>query len=99
MNITKQINGKELIIALEGKLDTTTAPELEQELEKSLDGVDKLVFDLKDMDYISSAGLRVLLSAHKKMIGKNGMLLKNVCEEIMEIFEVTGFIDMFQVGE
>ncbi|MBP3204219.1 MAG: STAS domain-containing protein [Lachnospiraceae bacterium] len=99
MNITKQINGKELTIALEGKLDTTTAPELEQELEKSLDGVDKLVFDLKDMDYISSAGLRVLLSAHKKMIGKNGMLLKNVCEEIMEIFEVTGFIDMFQVGE
>ena len=99
MNITKQINGKELTIALEGKLDTTTAPELEQELEKSLDGVDKLVFDLKDMDYISSAGLRVLLSAHKKMIGKNGMRLKNVCEEIMEIFEVTGFIDMFQVGE
>ena len=99
MNITKQINGKELTIALEGKLDTTTAPELEQELEKSLDGVDKLVFDLKNMDYISSAGLRVLLSAHKKMIGKNGMRLKNVCEEIMEIFEVTGFIDMFQVGE
>ena len=99
MNITKQLNGKELTIALEGKLDTTTAPELEQELEKSLDGVDKLVFDLKDMDYISSAGLRVLLSAHKKMIGKNGMLLKNVCEEIMEIFEETGFIDMFQVGE
>ena len=99
MEIRQKREGSTLTIEIEGTIDTFTAPELGKVIDNGLDGVTRLIFDLKDMDYISSAGLRVLLSAHKKMIGKNGMLLKNVCEEIMEIFEVTGFIDMFQVGE
>ncbi len=97
MTINKTQNGSELIIALEGRLDTTTAPQLDEEIKSSLDGVDKLVFDMNKLEYISSAGLRVLLSAQKVMNKQGSMVVKNVSEEINEIFEVTGFIDILTV--
>ena len=95
--ITKQLNGNALKIALEGRLDTTTAPELEQEI-KNLDGVDALVMDFSKLDYISSAGLRVLLSAHKTMNKRGGMKVVNVNEIVSEVFEVTGFSDILNIG-
>ncbi len=96
MTINKETNGNEMVISLEGRLDTTTAPELDEEIKK-LDGVDKLVFDLKQLEYISSAGLRVLLSAQKIMNKKGGMVIKNVSDVINEIFEVTGFVDILTI--
>ncbi|MBR1384324.1 MAG: STAS domain-containing protein [Ruminococcus sp.] len=99
MTITKTTEGSKLIIALEGRLDTTTAPQLEQELEKSIGGVSELLFDLSGLEYVSSAGLRVLLSAHKIMMKQGEMTIKNVREEIMEIFDVTGFVDILNIEE
>ena len=90
MTISKDRNGSELTIALEGRLDTTTAPELAEEI-KSLDGVEILKFDIEKLEYISSAGLRVLLSAQKVMNKQGSMVVKNASESIKEIFEVTGF--------
>ena len=78
-------------------MDTTTAPQLEEELKTSLDGVSDLFFDLESLDYISSAGLRVLLSAQKIMNRQGTMVIKNVKPEIMEIFEVTGFVDILTI--
>lgn len=97
MTINKTVNGSELNVALEGRLDTTTAPQLEEELKASLDGVTALTLDLAKLDYISSAGLRVLLSAQKTMQKQGGMKLVNVGETIMEIFEVTGFSDILTI--
>ena len=97
MTITKQQNGTTLLLALEGRLDTMTAPELEEELSKSLPGADSLVLDFTALHYISSAGLRVLLSAHKQMSGKNGMTIKNVNEIVREVFDVTGFSDILTI--
>ncbi len=97
MTITKKKNGAELEIALEGRLDTMTAPELEAELSGSLDGADHLTLDLAELVYISSAGLRVLLAAQKKMGQKGGMTVTHVGETIMEIFEVTGFTDILTI--
>ena len=97
MTITKKTNGTALEIALEGRLDTTTAPELEKELKGSLDGANNLTLDFGKLDYISSAGLRVLLSAHKAMSGKGGMKVTNVNEIVREVFEVTGFADILTI--
>ena len=97
MTITKNMNGKALEIALEGRLDTMTAPELEVELNKSLGGADSLVLDFSKLDYISSAGLRVLLTAHKAMVAKGGMKICNVNEVVQEVFEVTGFADILTI--
>ena len=98
MNITTTANGKELTIALEGRLDTTSAPELEKELGVKLDGVESLILEFKDLRYLSSAGLRVLLAAQKKMNAQKGsMVIKHVNEMIMEVFEVTGFLDIITV--
>ena len=97
MTINKEMNGTELRVALNGKLDTTTAPQLEDELKPSLSGVTELVFDFEKLDYISSAGLRVLLSAQKKMSNAGSMKIVNVNEIISEIFEVTGFSDILTV--
>ena len=99
MNIEKKLEQSELTIALEGRLDTVTAPDLETELRASVDGVTKLVFDLKKLDYISSAGLRVFLSAQKIMNSQGEMKVVNVKPEIMEIFEVTGFVDILDIEE
>ena len=97
MKIDKQENGNELVISLAGRLDTITAPELEEQLASGLDDMEKLTFDMEKLEYISSAGLRVLLSAQKKMSKKGGMIVKNVSEEVMEIFEVTGFADILVI--
>ena len=97
MNIKKEQNGSELNIAVEGRLDTITAPELDAELTTALNGIEKLVFDFSELEYISSAGLRVLLSAHKQMSGKGGMKVKNVNEIVREVFDVTGFSDILNI--
>ena len=97
MKITKTMNGTALNIALEGRLDTTTAPELEQVLKESLDSATALTLDFSALDYISSAGLRVLLSAHKTMSKKGGMVVKNVNEIVSEVFDVTGFADILNI--
>ncbi len=97
MTIEKKLNGKTLEIALQGRLDTTTSPDLEAELKKSLDGVDNLVMDFSKLEYISSAGLRVLLSAHKIMATKGGMKIINVNEIVHEVFDVTGFVDILNI--
>lgn len=97
MTIQKHINGNSLTIELEGRLDTTTAPQLESELHASLGGVSELVFDFKSLDYISSAGLRVLLAAQKIMNKQGSMVVRNSGEDIREIFEVTGFSDILTI--
>ena len=97
MTITPVQNGKELTLKLEGRLDTVTAPELEQCLKSSLDNTESLIFDLSALDYISSAGLRVLLSAQKRMNAKGSMKVTGVSETIMEIFDVTGFVDILTI--
>lgn len=97
MTITKNLSGSTLTVAVEGRLDTITAPELETTLKSSLDGVTELIIDIEKLDYISSAGLRVLLSAQKTMNGKGKMSVRNVSETVMEIFEVTGFSDILTI--
>ena len=97
MKISKNMNGAELTVAPEGRLDTITAPELEAALKEEIDGVEELTFDFSSLDYISSAGLRVLLSAQKKMNGQGSMKVTGVNEIIMEIFEVTGFTDILTI--
>ena len=98
MTINKTVNGSTLTIALEGRLDTTTSPELEKELGDSLAGITRLVFDVSELAYISSAGLRVLLSAQKTMNSQSGsMVIRHASDEIMEIFEVTGFTDILTI--
>ena len=97
LNIEKKQEGKDLTVALTGRLDTVTAPELESELAASLDDVENLVIDMKDLEYISSAGLRVLLTAQKAMNQKGSMKLTNVNETVMEIFDVTGFVDILTI--
>lgn len=97
MNIEKNIDGKKLTVALTGRLDTTTAPELETELKQSLSGIKELVLDFAGLEYLSSAGLRILLSVQKMMNRQGSMVVKNVNETIMEIFEVTGFVDVLTI--
>ena len=97
MTITKTQNGSALTLALEGRLDTVTSPELEKELKASMGGAESLVLDFSKLDYISSAGLRVLLSAHKAMSGKGGMKVINVNEVVQEVFDVTGFADILTI--
>ncbi len=97
MTINKDLKGTELIISLEGRLDTITAPELEKELNASLNGIQALSFDFDKLEYISSAGLRVLLAAQKCMNKQGTMVVKNVNETISEIFEVTGFNDILTI--
>lgn len=97
LNITKNINETELTVVLTGRLDTTTAPELEKELKASLDGASALTIDMAALEYISSAGLRVLLSAQKTMNKQGEMKVVHVGETIMEIFEVTGFSDILSI--
>lgn len=97
LNITKNTENNTLSVALAGRLDTTTAPQLETELKDNLDGVTALILDMNTLEYISSAGLRVLLSAQKRMNAQGEMKITNVNETIMEIFEVTGFTDILTI--
>lgn len=96
MNIIKNKNGSKLELALEGRLDTTTAPQLEAEM-KSLDGVTELDLDFSALEYLSSAGLRVILAAQKVMNKQGKMVIRHVNETIMEVFEVTGFVDILSI--
>ena len=97
LNIEKKSEGNNLSFVLSGRLDTTTAPDLEKEVKENIEGVEKLDFDFSDLAYISSAGLRVLLSAQKIMNKQGEMVVKNCSDEIKEIFEVTGFSDILTI--
>ncbi len=97
LNITKSAENAKLTIALEGRLDTITSPDLEAELKASFEGVKELVIDLTKLEYISSAGLRVLLFAQKTMNRQGTMVVTGAGENIMEIFEVTGFCDILTI--
>lgn len=97
MTIEKIENGAELTVNLTGRLDTTTAPQLEAEFKRSIDGVERLVLNFEALEYLSSAGLRVLLAAQKIMNKQGEMIIKNVNETIAEIFEVTGFSDILTI--
>ncbi len=98
MTIESKKDAGKLTLAIAGRLDTSTAPKLEETLKESYDGVTELVFDLAKLEYISSAGLRILLTAQKKMNKQGSMKVLNVGEEIMEIFEITGFTDILNIG-
>lgn len=97
LNIEKKTNGSELYVTLIGRLDTTTAPDLEAVIKESLDGVTSFEIDMEALEYVSSAGLRVLLSAQKVMNKQGEMKVTHVSETIMEIFEVTGFSDILTI--
>ena len=97
LNITKTVEETGICFALEGRLDTITSPELEKELKESIGDKSELVFDFENLEYISSAGLRVLLSAQKIMNKQGSMVVKNVNETVMEVFEVTGFSDILTI--
>lgn len=97
MTIEKMRNNNELTVSLEGRLDTVTAPSLEEELKANLDGIQELVLDFQKLEYISSAGLRVLLMAQKTMNKQGSMVIRNVNETIAEVFEITGFADMLTI--
>ncbi len=98
MTIESKKDAGKLTLTITGRLDTVAAPKLEETLKESYDGVTELVFDLAKLEYISSAGLRVLLSAQKTMNKQGSMKVINVGEEIMEIFEITGFTDILNIG-
>ena len=97
MTIEKKLNGTELIVTLIGRLDTSTSPQLEAEFKQSISNVEKLVLDFAALEYISSAGLRVLLAAQKVMNKQGEMIIKNVNETISEVFEITGFADILTI--
>lgn len=97
MIITKTKNGTTLTIVLEGRLDTMTAPQLELDLKSGIDGIEKLCLDFASLEYISSAGLRILLSAQKIMNKQGSMVIRNVNEDVMDIFDITGFADILTI--
>ncbi len=97
MNIIKSGENNALTFAIEGRLDTNTAPQLEAELAGALEGVTELVFDFEKLEYISSAGLRVILSVQKEMKNKGTFVIRNVCDGIMDVFEITGFSDILTI--
>ncbi len=97
MKIEKKAEGNKLTVALEGRLDTTTAPELDAELKGSLDGVEDLTMDFNGLEYISSAGLRVLLATQKVMNKQGKMRVIHVNDVVMDVFEVTGFADILTI--
>ncbi|NLG02545.1 MAG: STAS domain-containing protein [Clostridia bacterium] len=97
MTIAKTAEGTKLTLALEGSLDTNTAPQLEETIANSIDGVTEMVLDLAKTEYLSSAGLRVILATQKQMSKVGSLTITNVNETIMEVFEVTGFTDILTI--
>lgn len=97
MTINQKLDGSVLSLQVDGRLDTSTAPQLEKELKASLTGVTELVLDFGGLEYISSAGLRVLLSAQKVMNRQGSMVIRNVNESVNEVFEITGFSDILNI--
>lgn len=97
MKILKEQNAKTMIVTLEGRLDATTSPELEAVLEKEIRNTTELILDFEHLEYISSAGLRVLLTTQKKMNTQGTMIIRKVCENVREVFEITGFTDILTI--
>ena len=97
MTIDKNKEGNRLVLAVSGRLDTMTAPELENVIKDNMDGVEELILDFKDLEYISSAGLRVVLGARKAMGGKGSFCVRNLCSDVREIFDITGFSDIITI--
>ena len=97
MTIEKKINGEALTLIVSGRLDTQTAPELENELDAVLAGIKELIFDMTGLEYVSSAGLRVILKAQKAMNAQGSMKLTGVNDSIMEVFDITGFLDILTI--
>lgn len=99
MTIEKKENGKEITLLPAGRLDTTTAPQLEAQINEVSEGAEKLILDFRELEYLSSAGLRILLAAHKIFMkrGSGEMIIRHVNETIQEVFEVTGFMDIFTI--
>lgn len=97
MEITKTYDGSTLTVRVAGRLNTNTAPELDQTIRSSIDGIDTLILDFADLDYISSAGLRVVLSAQKIMRTKGSMIVRDVKPQVMDVFEMTGFVDFLTI--
>lgn len=97
MEIKKTPSGKDLTVALSGKLDTQTAPELEEALHDDLDGLENLTLDIADLEYVSSAGLRVILSTYKRMTKHGNMVICNVAPDVMDVFDMTGFTELLNI--
>ena len=97
MTIEKKINGEALTLIVSGRLDTQTAPELEKELDSVLANIKELTFDFANLEYVSSAGLRVILKAQKAMNAQGSMKLTGVNDSIMEVFDITGFLDILTI--
>jgi len=97
MDISTQKKGSQLTLTLTGRLDTSTAPQLEQALDAALPGVTELILDFSRLEYVSSAGLRILLSAQKRMNRQGEMIIRKVNDTIMEVFEITGFVDILTI--
>ena len=98
MEIIKTAEDNKLTVAVKGRLDTTTAPELEEALQAEMEGLKELELDFSELEYISSAGLRVLLATQKKMQGQGTMTVTGVNDIVMEVFEVTGFCDILNIA-
>lgn len=99
MDILKEQQGSDLTVRLKGRLDTNTAPQLERELKSALAGVEELTLDFEALDYVSSAGLRVILGAQKQMNRQGGMVIRHVNDDVMEVFEMTGFVDILTIED
>lgn len=97
MTINQERTGEALLLKLEGRLETTTAPELEAVIKEGLEGVTELTLDMEKLEYLSSAGLRVILAAQKRMNRQGTMVVRHVNETIMEVFEITGFVDILTI--
>lgn len=97
MTIDRNKEGNRLVLAVSGRLDTMTAPELENVIKDNMDGVEELILDFKDLEYISSAGLRVVLGARKAMGDKGSFAVRNLCSDVREIFDITGFSDIITI--
>lgn len=99
MNIRKTEDGNEITLTLTGRLDTTTAPQLEEQINESIEGTEKMILDFQELEYLSSAGLRVLLGTHKIFMkrGNGGLVIRHVNETIHEVFEITGFLDILNI--
>lgn len=97
MEVIKNLDGGKMVAEVKGRLDTATAPDLEKELKESLDGVTELILDFSELEYVSSAGLRVILSMQKIMSKQGSMVIRGVNDVVMEIFEVTGFADILTI--
>ena len=99
MEIIKEKNGTAVTMSLQGRLDTATAPQMEAELKKDMEEVTRLILDMRELEYLSSAGLRVILNAQKMMVKRGGMVVRHVNETIMEVFELTGFSDILTIEQ